>query len=76
MILMLRLLPFIPSGAINLTAALSRTGMMIFFLATSIGKLPAPPCRGIFGNTGIEGIGRYKDCFDTVDSRNLSRLLL
>ncbi|MDM5282878.1 TVP38/TMEM64 family protein [Peribacillus frigoritolerans] len=40
-ILMLRLLPFIPSGAINLTAALSRTGMMIFFLATSIGKLPA-----------------------------------
>jgi uncharacterized membrane protein YdjX (TVP38/TMEM64 family) len=41
MILMLRLLPFIPSGAINLTAALSRTGMMIFFLATSIGKLPA-----------------------------------
>ena len=41
MILMLRLLPFIPSGAINLTAALSKTGMMIFFLATSIGKLPA-----------------------------------
>ncbi|MFJ7471942.1 TVP38/TMEM64 family protein [Peribacillus frigoritolerans] len=41
MILMLRLLPFIPSGAINLTAALSRTGMMIFFLATAIGKLPA-----------------------------------
>lgn len=41
MILMLRLLPFIPSGVINLTATLSKTGMMIFFLATSIGKLPA-----------------------------------
>ncbi|MGE7904320.1 TVP38/TMEM64 family protein [Peribacillus sp. NPDC094092] len=41
MILMLRLLPFIPSGVINLTAALSKTGMVTFFLATSIGKLPA-----------------------------------
>lgn len=41
MILMLRLLPFIPSGVINLTAALSKTGVMIFFFATSIGKLPA-----------------------------------
>ncbi|CAH0191541.1 TVP38/TMEM64 family inner membrane protein YdjZ [Peribacillus sp. Bi96] len=41
MILLLRLLPFIPSGVINLTAALSKTGVMIFFIATSIGKLPA-----------------------------------
>ncbi|MFE4131547.1 TVP38/TMEM64 family protein [Peribacillus sp. YIM B13482] len=41
MILMLRILPFIPSGVINLTAALSETGVMTFFLATSIGKLPA-----------------------------------
>ncbi|WP_057912605.1 TVP38/TMEM64 family protein [Peribacillus muralis] len=41
MILLLRLLPFIPSGVINLAAALSRASMMIFFTATSIGKLPA-----------------------------------
>ncbi|MGE7766288.1 TVP38/TMEM64 family protein [Peribacillus sp. NPDC096540] len=41
MILMLRLLPFIPSGVINLTAAISKTGVIIFFIATSIGKLPA-----------------------------------
>ncbi|WP_053344755.1 TVP38/TMEM64 family protein [Peribacillus butanolivorans] len=41
MILMLRLLPFIPSGVINLTAAISKTSVIIFFIATSIGKLPA-----------------------------------
>ncbi len=41
MILLLRLLPFIPSGVINLAAALSKTSLLIFFIATSIGKLPA-----------------------------------
>lgn len=41
MILLLRLLPFVPSGVINLAAALSKTSIMIFFVATSIGKMPA-----------------------------------
>ncbi|MGE6377437.1 TVP38/TMEM64 family protein [Peribacillus muralis] len=41
MILLLRLLPFIPSAVINLAAALSRSSLMIFLIATLIGKLPA-----------------------------------
>ncbi|WP_340372935.1 VTT domain-containing protein [Peribacillus sp. FSL E2-0218] len=41
MILLLRLLPFVPSGVINLAAALSKTSILIFFVATSIGKMPA-----------------------------------
>lgn len=40
-ILILRLLPFVPSGMINLASALSKTSFIIFFVASSIGKLPA-----------------------------------
>lgn len=40
-ILMLRNLPFVPSGFINLAAALSATSIHIFFLASTLGKIPA-----------------------------------
>ncbi len=41
LILMLRVLPFVPSGLINLAAAFSKTNIIIFLVASSIGKLPA-----------------------------------
>ncbi|WP_243354564.1 TVP38/TMEM64 family protein [Bacillus litorisediminis] len=41
LILSLRLLPFIPSGLITLTAALGKVSFFIFFLSTVIGKIPA-----------------------------------
>lgn len=40
-ILILRILPLIPSGLITLTAALSTTTFMIFIFASCLGKLPA-----------------------------------
>jgi uncharacterized membrane protein YdjX (TVP38/TMEM64 family) len=40
-ILVLRILPFIPSGMINLAAAISKTSIFIFVFASSLGKLPA-----------------------------------
>ncbi|RFU67491.1 DedA family protein [Peribacillus saganii] len=40
-IIMLRILPFVPSGMINLAAALSKTSITVFFIASSLGKLPA-----------------------------------
>lgn len=40
-ILVLRILPFIPSGMINLAAAISKTSIFTFIFASSLGKLPA-----------------------------------
>jgi uncharacterized membrane protein YdjX (TVP38/TMEM64 family) len=40
-ILSLRILPFIPSGMINLAAAISKTSILTFVFASSLGKLPA-----------------------------------
>lgn len=41
LILMLRILPFLPSGLINVAAAMSRTSILVFITASSLGKLPA-----------------------------------
>ena len=40
-ILLLRVLPFVPSGAVTLTAALSSIHIIPFSLASTIGKIPA-----------------------------------
>ncbi|MBD8070836.1 TVP38/TMEM64 family protein [Bacillus sp. PS06] len=40
-IMMLRLLPFVPSGVITFAAAMGEVSGMIFFMASSIGKIPA-----------------------------------
>ena len=40
-ILLLRVLPFVPSGAVTLTAALSSIHVIPFSLASTIGKIPA-----------------------------------
>ncbi|MBV7505293.1 VTT domain-containing protein [Bacillus sp. sid0103] len=40
-ILVLRILPFIPSGMINLAASNSKTSIITFIFASSFGKLPA-----------------------------------
>ncbi|WHZ00474.1 VTT domain-containing protein [Neobacillus sp. YX16] len=40
-ILVLRVLPFIPSGMINLAVAISKTSILTFIVASSLGKLPA-----------------------------------
>ncbi|HSU50570.1 MAG TPA: VTT domain-containing protein [Segetibacter sp.] len=40
-IISLRLIPFIPSGIITFTAAIGRVSLPVFFVASSIGKMPA-----------------------------------
>lgn len=40
-ILSLRLFPFIPSGAVNILAALGKVSAKTFILASSLGKIPA-----------------------------------
>jgi uncharacterized membrane protein YdjX (TVP38/TMEM64 family) len=41
LILSFRLFPFIPSGAVNIFAALGKVSSLIFITASSIGKIPA-----------------------------------
>jgi uncharacterized membrane protein YdjX (TVP38/TMEM64 family) len=40
-IISLRLIPFIPSGIITFTAAIGRVSSLTFFVASSLGKIPA-----------------------------------
>ncbi|WP_282155961.1 TVP38/TMEM64 family protein [Cytobacillus gottheilii] len=40
-VILLRVLPFVPSGAVTLTAALSKMGLYSFFFASTLGKIPA-----------------------------------
>jgi uncharacterized membrane protein YdjX (TVP38/TMEM64 family) len=40
-IISLRLIPFVPSGIITFTAAMGRVSIATFFIASSIGKVPA-----------------------------------
>lgn len=40
-IVMLRLLPLVPSGLVSLAAAVSSVSTPVFFIASSVGKLPA-----------------------------------
>ncbi|MGI8637133.1 MAG: TVP38/TMEM64 family protein [Segetibacter sp.] len=40
-IISLRLIPFIPSGIITFTAAMGRVSLPVFFIASSLGKIPA-----------------------------------
>jgi uncharacterized membrane protein YdjX (TVP38/TMEM64 family) len=37
----LRLIPFVPSGLITFAAAIGRVSLFIFFIFSSLGKLPA-----------------------------------
>jgi uncharacterized membrane protein YdjX (TVP38/TMEM64 family) len=41
LVLVLRVLPFVPSGVVTLTAAYSKIGLVSFCLASTIGKVPA-----------------------------------
>lgn len=41
MVILLRVLPFVPSGVVTLTAAISKMGMIPFSLASTLGKIPA-----------------------------------
>lgn len=41
LIIFLRILPFIPSGAVTLTAAFSKIGIIPFTIASTIGKIPS-----------------------------------
>jgi uncharacterized membrane protein YdjX (TVP38/TMEM64 family) len=40
-IISLRLIPFVPSGLITFTAAVGRVSLITFFIASSLGKIPA-----------------------------------
>lgn len=40
-IVLLRIIPFVPSGVVTLTAALSKMGLIAFSLASTLGKIPA-----------------------------------
>ena len=41
LVLALRVLPFIPSGAVTLAAAFSKMGLLSFCVASTIGKIPS-----------------------------------
>jgi uncharacterized membrane protein YdjX (TVP38/TMEM64 family) len=41
MVVLLRVLPFVPSGAVTLAAAYSRMRLLPFGIASTIGKIPA-----------------------------------
>jgi uncharacterized membrane protein YdjX (TVP38/TMEM64 family) len=41
MIVSLRLLPFVPSGLVTFAAAVGRTSLLLFTVASSLGKIPA-----------------------------------
>jgi len=41
LVLILRVLPFIPSGAVTLAAAYSQMGLLSFSIASTIGKIPS-----------------------------------
>lgn len=41
MVLLLRVLPFVPSGIVNLFAAISSMKLITFMVASTIGKIPA-----------------------------------
>jgi uncharacterized membrane protein YdjX (TVP38/TMEM64 family) len=41
LVLSLRLLPFVPSGVVTFVAAIGKTSLLIFMIASSIGKIPA-----------------------------------
>ncbi|GLB60854.1 TVP38/TMEM64 family protein [Cytobacillus sp. NCCP-133] len=40
-VIFLRVLPFVPSGAVTLTAAISQMGLLSFSIASTLGKVPA-----------------------------------
>lgn len=40
-VILLRIIPFVPSGAVTLTAALSKMRLISFSLASTLGKIPA-----------------------------------
>ncbi|MDM5205377.1 TVP38/TMEM64 family protein [Cytobacillus kochii] len=40
-VILLRILPFVPSGAVTITAALSKIGLFSFSIASTLGKIPA-----------------------------------
>ncbi|GMB09934.1 TVP38/TMEM64 family protein [Thermolongibacillus altinsuensis] len=41
LVLSLRLLPFVPSGVVTFVAAIGKTSLWIFMIASSMGKIPA-----------------------------------
>jgi uncharacterized membrane protein YdjX (TVP38/TMEM64 family) len=41
LVLSLRLLPFVPSGVVTFVATIGKTPLLIFIIASSIGKIPA-----------------------------------
>src|SRR4051812_5102812 len=40
-VVLLRIIPFVPSGIVTLTAALSKMGLIAFSMASTVGKIPA-----------------------------------
>lgn len=46
LIVMLRTFPFVPSGAVNIAAALSKASFLTFALASSVGKIPSMLIEG------------------------------
>ncbi|EZP77689.1 hypothetical protein H839_08649 [Parageobacillus genomosp. 1] len=41
LVLSLRLLPFVPSGVVTFVAAVGKTSLLVFIIASSLGKIPA-----------------------------------
>lgn len=41
LVILLRILPFVPSGIVTITAAISKIAVIPFFIASTLGKIPA-----------------------------------
>ncbi|MFZ3590078.1 TVP38/TMEM64 family protein [Bacillus sp. DJP31] len=60
LLLSLRLLPFMPSGLINIGAAFSKVSIILFGLSTLFGKIPALFLEGYTVSSYLEWDGRGK----------------
>ena len=55
LIFSLRLLPFVPSGLVTFAAAIGQSGLVLFVIASSLGKIPALLLEGwaVYGATKL-----------------------
>lgn len=58
LIFSLRLLPFVPSGLVTFAAAIGQTGLLLFVVASSLGKIPALLLEGwaVYGATKLSPV--------------------
>lgn len=59
MVLLLRIVPFVPSGAVTFTAAISKIGWLSFVFSSTLGKIPALFIETFSANYIIDIIAKW-----------------